>query len=503
MSILYFINNIFMKRNLLFLLLFSFLLNCQAQTPVTSVSTTNSTATSATTYSIATNTYNWGVSPNNQVVNLNNFTAASVNYTYASALNGIVKLRRVNNAKVTGNFSLVWAETSAAGNFNMLPQYESDMEVFFDGKIYNRGTDNFFDNSSGNCNNIERMDWILASGYATASPSKVGFLVVERGIDGAHDAFCIAPILLLDANGDPATYGAIKRVTTAQYGDLPTSSVNYRIAKAAIGTNLADAGSGTQNRGGVLLSYADLGVTANTTIYGYSLFANDLPVTATPTDLVNVNNATFFPTNTGTAGGIDLVGITGIYIETTLLPNTTITLTANEQKGLVKVFADVEQNDQSKEYVLERSVDGNIFDYVSKQNAIHSIVSNRYTFEDNIANLNVNTIYYRVKQVQLDGQISYSKIISINKNTQTNLNFYPNPVKAYATLQVNMKVSGNVHIQLHNAAGVLVQQQDTKLLQGQNSIPLNGLQNLKSGWYILKINTESNTVLYTQTFQKL
>lgn len=72
--------------------------------------------------------------------------------------------------------------------------------------------------------------------------------------------------------------------------------------------------SGTQNIGGVFLSLNDLGIANTVKIFGYSIFAADLPANATAADLVNFKNATFFPTNTNssTDGGIDLIALTGV-----------------------------------------------------------------------------------------------------------------------------------------------------------------------------------------------
>ncbi|MEZ4908018.1 MAG: hypothetical protein R2771_10375 [Saprospiraceae bacterium] len=38
-----------------------------------------------------------------------------------------------------------------------------------------------------------------------------------------------------------------------------------------------------------------------------------------------------------------------------------------------------------------------------------------------------NKIMYRLKTVDLDGQIQYSNIIVINRNSKIDLNIYPNP----------------------------------------------------------------------------
>ena len=125
-----------------------------SQTAITAVTTSNSSATGSFSYVNGGNTYNWGLAPNNNVVNLNGFTAGGLSYSYASFLNGTVRIRRVNNANISGNFTLVWAESVTNGTiFNLLPAYQNDMEGFFNSRTYNKGTDNLFDNISFNSNN--------------------------------------------------------------------------------------------------------------------------------------------------------------------------------------------------------------------------------------------------------------------------------------------------------------------------------------------------------------
>jgi Secretion system C-terminal sorting domain len=472
-----------------------------SQTAVTAVSISNSTAITSTTYTIGANIYIWGLSPNNTVVNLNGFTAAGLDYSYASSLNGIVKIRRVNNALVSGNFSLIWSQVPATTSFNMYNEFESDMNVFFDGKTYNKGTDNFFDNTSSNSNNVERLDWILSAGYSTPQPSKIGFLVVERGADNAHDAFCIAAITSLDVNGDPATYGSIKRVATNQFGNIATSTLSYRILKGASGTNLADAGSNSQARGGVSVSLSDLGIAANTTIYGYSLFANDLPTTATPADLVNYNNVTNFPITTGgTPGGIDLIAVTGIYIENSLLPNS-FSINANQTNNITTINTIAEQESNIKEYILETSVDGIHFNYAEKQIAQNNAGTNHYTFIYNIAN--IKTVYFKVKQLHKDGHTEVSKIIQIkNDNLNLTVSVYPNPTSNYLNISFYKEKIANTILEITNSNGSLVRRMYLKSNIGANTISIQDIQEWSKGWYEITIRNEGEKVL-TKKFQKL
>ncbi|MEO6455465.1 MAG: hypothetical protein ABIN97_15405 [Ginsengibacter sp.] len=320
-----------MKFNLTLLSLF-FAFSVTSQTPITAVDTTSSVASYDSTYTGGANTYNWGVSPYNTVLYLDGFSAGGKSYIYSTAITGNVKLRRVNNANISGNYTIEWAEavTVGANTFNLFPEYQSHLDTFLTNHVYNKGTDNLFDNITTNRNNIERLDWLATSAYSTPTPVSSGFAVFDKGNPGTHDPFCIAAITSVDVAGDPLTYGPIVRVGREDYGD-PGPFLTYRVLKATYPSKLLITGASiSQNRGGVFISLKDLGVTANTPIYGYSLFSNDLPGTATSADLLDVTNSTFFPLGTGAQGGLDLIAITGLNTDNSVLP---VSLTLS--KGII------------------------------------------------------------------------------------------------------------------------------------------------------------------------
>ncbi len=239
--------------------------------------------------------------------------------------NSIVKIRRVNNGIVSGKRSLLWLEKNivAGGSANkiaVLPQYNDNMELVFDGNSLNQGTDNLFANQgdgNGNNNNIERLDVIFAGGVISTYNNKVGFALFERGADNEHDPFVIAAITSIDQNGNPTAYGKPLRINSGNWGNIPSSAVDYYVARRDPLTelNLRMSTSGKQNIGGVFITLKDLGIATGVKIYGYSVMGYDLPSCATAADLVDYTNSTYFPTNTSSAtsqGGIDLIALTGV-----------------------------------------------------------------------------------------------------------------------------------------------------------------------------------------------
>jgi hypothetical protein len=248
-----------MKRILTYLLMLT-TFNALSQTPITNTNTTYNQTGTGSSYTIGLSVYNYGglAGTTNNIETLTGFSLPNGSYLYNVYVDGVVKIRRVNNANASGNRSLVWMESvETAGTYNIHPPYEDSMETIFNGRSINKGTDNLFANqgdAGGSNNNIERVDWIRDRGMTTNRPAQAGFAIFERGQDDAHDPFCIAAVVALDANGNPSQYGPIVRVGTSHYGNLPSSSLNYSILrKEEVQTELHRIGGGNQKRGGVFI----------------------------------------------------------------------------------------------------------------------------------------------------------------------------------------------------------------------------------------------------------
>lgn len=494
-----------MKCHLLFIAL---LLCCFAATSqtskITAVTTSAVAATTTATYTnvAADTTYNWGVAPNNITTTMTGFTAAAVPYTYATALPGTVFLRRVDNAAATGSTTLVWVEavtTTSPTVFNMKADYEKDEAIFLDSNIYNKGADNLFGNTIGNSNNVERLDWIITSGYATAEPDKVGFPVFDRGASGAHDRFCIAAITSL-SGGVPATYSNIIRVTSAEYGDIgPT--VTYRVLHGSLPNDLFDLSGTTQNRGGVLITYQDLGIAPNTPVYGYSLFAGDLPVTATSADLVDWTNATNFPTNTSSAadGGLDLIAITGIAIANSVLPTRFVNFDAVENNDIINLKWVVENESSVDKYEIERSTDGINYFKINEIKSIGNSNGHTYSLPDNVAGVSSDQLFYRIRQYDKSGASYFSNTVAIRRNNKTaSIMLYPNPVSEFLFVNIPSTVTVKGILSVTNSVGARVISRNVQLANGNNSFTVNGVRQLPAGIYQLSIKLESGKSIVKQ-----
>ncbi len=609
----------------------------KAQTPIVNVNTSPLSSTAGNSYSAAgangssfsSNSYQYSfgtaAQANNNFKKLNSFTIGADIYTYVQNANSMVKIRRVNNQVVSGDRTLLWVEKAAAATnatIAVVNDYNDNMESVFDGNNLNQGTDNLFANQgdgNGNNNNIERLDVIFLGGVISTVNTKVGFALFERGADNAHDPFVIAAITAIDLNGNPVTYGNPVRVKTTDYGNLPLSNINYYVVRkdAAIESNLRMSTSGTQNIGGVFISFNDLGITQGQKIFGYSIIGYDLPAGATGNDLADYNNNAYFPTNTNSAtaqGGIDLIAVTGVlsapnaiilppvaenilmpsmlnaslitaispfkasaasgdivsYTVKTIpdpnkgilyicnagncvpvtagqvltpaeisllsfqpnpnftgdavftynaddsygqvsniatytipvtglsqgpLPITMLSFSGSIDKKTVQLNWQTLQEINSSYFELQKSIDGNKFEpfaiITAKGNS--SITSN-YNITDDLFFYINNTIFYRIKMVDIDGKAKYSAVLMIKLDaggTKNNIKAWPVPFTNELNIEYSSETNQQVTISIRSINGAVVSTGSSMVKKGHNIITINQAQQTPSGTYLLTISNST------------
>ena len=87
----------------------------------------------------------------------------------------------------------------------------------------------------------------------------------------------------------------------------------------------------------------------------------------------------------------------------------------------------------AQEYIVEKSTDGYAFTDIGSVPAHGNSTSQQnYTYTDAAANS--GNVFYRLKQIDYNGQPTYSKMISLNTNTHQNtIGLSPNPLPTGAS----------------------------------------------------------------------
>ena len=136
-------------------------------------------------------------------------------------------------------------------------------------------------------------------------------------------------------------------------------------------------------------------------------------------------------------------------------------------------------------FIIEASVDGNNFNAIGKiKGAGTTDIEQRYSFVHR--NVIEQVYYYRIKQVDIDGKYSYSKIVKVVadnlvKNRITLLN---NPVRDRLAVSVVATKSGWGSFVISDGSGKIVYKEKVKLNTGNNVFEI-GAFNHAAGIYYL------------------
>lgn len=149
-----------------------------------------------------------------------------------------------------------------------------------------------------------------------------------------------------------------------------------------------------------------------------------------------------------------------------------------------------EQN--NKGFEVERSVNGRDFDYVNfVAGAGNStqVVNYQLTDAKVFNKTNSAMLYYRIKQIDMDGRFTYSDIVKVSKdnNQLQSVSVSPNPFVNTLSVSVNTQHSGNVSIEVTDIQGRLVGTENVSVQAGSNTISLSELNDLHTGIYFVKI----------------
>lgn len=152
-------------------------------------------------------------------------------------------------------------------------------------------------------------------------------------------------------------------------------------------------------------------------------------------------------------------------------------------------------NEQNTDrFWVQRSINGtNYTDIGSRKAAGNSSGTRTYQYPDaDGPKLPAPVLYYRIRQVDLDGKFTYSNVVAIQNTKAANgplVQVYPNPF----TQQLNVKVQSTAapatedRLELYNNAGLLVYSRNLANRPANGVVNINNLPFLTQGVYYLRV----------------
>lgn len=177
----------------------------------------------------------------------------------------------------------------------------------------------------------------------------------------------------------------------------------------------------------------------------------------------------------------DVAGFSGFFLQTStsILPVTWVYVNGSLNTQGQPVITWKVQEEQVASYSIERAIDDEPFIAIatitSKGNGEHD-----YSFQE--VHPLAGKASYRIKQTDLNGRATYSRILLLKSDRKGWVTLYPNPVKGSATLNVTDKELINTTAYLYDVTGKELQR-----IQITQSITTIHMEQYKAGVYTLKL----------------
>ncbi len=178
------------------------------------------------------------------------------------------------------------------------------------------------------------------------------------------------------------------------------------------------------------------------------------------------------------------------------LPIKLISFNATRQNNQAQLTFSTATEENNNFFAIERSGNGTDFRTIGKVNGAGTTTSiQNYTFSDETPLSGIN--YYRLKQVDFDGQFSYSPVVNVVFDNKAGIRLAPTPVQDQLRVELDEMFQEDAQWQLYDFAGRLVQ---TGVLSAENTVFNVEVGSLTPGNYVIRVVSGQTTL--TKQFQK-
>lgn len=179
------------------------------------------------------------------------------------------------------------------------------------------------------------------------------------------------------------------------------------------------------------------------------------------------------------------------------LPVKLLSFTAQRNNKDVTLNWQIAEEYNMKGYEVQRADNNGIFKTVQTVSAFNNGKNQSYTITDKNAFSASATVQYRLKQIDGDGSVKYSRIVAVKANAIVSDVTFTNPFNGALRLQLNLATAQKLSIQVFDMQGKPVVNQLNKAYNAStNSIVLDGTAALKPGMYMLKISAGTEQLQY-------
>ncbi len=146
-------------------------------------------------------------------------------------------------------------------------------------------------------------------------------------------------------------------------------------------------------------------------------------------------------------------------------------------------------------FEILKSSDKGIFQSIGRQKATNSPNGSSYIFTDN-SKVYHKKSYYKLRTVDLNGDVEDSKVIESTILFDQTSSFYPNPFEDSFSINLNLEQECDVSVSLINGSGVSLMNQLFHLQKGSQTLRVKPDVKLKKGAYVVSVKTPEKSLIF-------
>ncbi|MEO5892498.1 MAG: T9SS type A sorting domain-containing protein [Ferruginibacter sp.] len=187
------------------------------------------------------------------------------------------------------------------------------------------------------------------------------------------------------------------------------------------------------------------------------------------------------------------------------LPVSLTSFTASLQPNkLVKVAWSTSMEINSARFDIERSTDGVAFKTVAtKAGSGNSSVQIAYSINDDVTSITAPIVYYRLKQVDINGKTTVSRVASVKlKKTIGDFTVSPNPFRNTLNINIEWDKNETTVVKVFNVTGSEVVSKSVQMIRGFNYVSIDELSQVPPGNYVIQFNGPNGKLIKQVVKQK-
>lgn len=185
----------------------------------------------------------------------------------------------------------------------------------------------------------------------------------------------------------------------------------------------------------------------------------------------------------------DVSGFSGFVVQTSsfTLPLTLLDFNGKLLNADAQLSWRTENELNSHSFDIERSADGRQYTKVGTVRAMNMAGIQQYQFLDRaVLSTGQSFIFYRLKQIDIDGRFSYSRIVLLNTGKKYQMQVFPNPARDLANIAIQAARTETVQIMVKDPAGRTLISRQQVLRNGDNLLQLD-ISRLSTGTYLVEV----------------